>query len=80
MAEQKLLDEKGFVFIDGHSRPYWVAMRYGKPMIAYWHEGQKSWVNLREASQTDIWQMNNLAISDEYAEIYHKQHRAFVGG
>lgn len=80
MAEQNLLDEKGFVFIDGHSRPYWVAMRYGKAMIAYWHEGQKSWVNLREATQIEVWKMEQHKISDEHAEIYHKQHKDFVGG
>ncbi len=71
----RTLDENGFVFIDAKDMPYWIAMRYGKPMMAYWHEGQKSWVNLRQVTQTEIWQMNENAISDELAEIYHTQHR-----
>jgi len=66
------------VFIDGANRPYWIAMRYGKPMIAYWHEAQKSWVNLSEVSQAEIWQMDKLALSDEMAQLYHDHHNEFI--
>jgi hypothetical protein len=80
MTEQNLLDEKGFVFIDDLNRPYWVAMWCDKAMIFYWHEAQKSWVTLREATQIDVWEMEQKKISEEYAEIYHKQHRKFAEG
>lgn len=73
------LDEKGFVFIDGNSRPYWCRMYYNEPWFMYWHEGNKSWVTLRKVTQTEVWQANEMAISDELAEIYHEQHRKFIG-
>ena len=74
----KELDENGFVFLDDNNRPYWIAMRYGEPIIAYWHEGNKSWVNLRKATQSDIWMGNKRALPDDQAEIYHKQHKQFL--
>ncbi len=70
-----MLDEKGFVFIDDKNMPYWVAMRYEKPMLAYWH-ADKRWVNLRELNGGEVMLMNQKAISEEYAEIYHEQHKA----
>ena len=73
------LDEKGFVFIDGNSRPYWCRLWGGVPWFMYWNDSQKSWVTLREVNQTEVWAANEMAISDEMAEIYHKQHREFVG-
>jgi len=69
------LDEKGFVFIDGNNRPFWCCMYHGTPWIMYWNDGQKAWVTLRQVNQTEIWQANEMAIPDDQAEIYHKQHR-----
>lgn len=71
MVLQKL-DEDGFVFIDGNNRPYWCRMYGDKPWWMYWHEGQKSWVTLRQVNQTEVWSANEMAISDEQAEQYHK--------
>ncbi len=74
------LDKKGFVFIDDKDIPYWVAFRYDKPMIAYWHNAQKSWVNLREVSQNEVMFMKQKALPDEQAMIYHNLHAKFCGG
>lgn len=67
----KELDEKGFVFLDDNKKPFWVSMRYNKPMLAYWNDG---WVNLREVSQSEIFKFNQTAVLEEHAEIYHKKH------
>jgi hypothetical protein len=71
------LDEKGFVFIDDNSRPFWCCMYFGNPMYMYWHEAQKSWVTLRVINQVDIWRAYEKKIPDDQAEIYHKQHSEF---
>ena len=76
-SKLSVLDEKGFVVIN--NKPYWFAMRYGKPMIAYWNYGTKTWVNLKEASQTEIDTARKRALSDDQAEMYHKQHRIRCG-
>ena len=45
------LTREGFVSIDDAGRPYWYCLYFDKtPMIMYWHEGQKSWVTLRQAN------------------------------
>jgi hypothetical protein len=74
------LDKRGFVFIDDKDMPYWVAIRYGKPMLAYWHEVQKSWVNLREVTLIEIGFMYQRRLEDELAMYYHKLHANFCGG
>lgn len=78
MALEKL-DEKGFVFIDGNSRPYWCRMYGDAPWFMYWHEAQKSWVTYRQVNQAEVWQAHQMAIPDEHAEMYHKLHRKFIG-
>jgi hypothetical protein len=78
MALEKL-DEKGFVFIDDNSRPYWCRMWGDEPWFMYWNDGQKSWVTLRRANQTDIWMANEKKIPDEQAQIYHDLHEKFIG-
>jgi len=70
----KKLDEKGFVFLDANKKPYWVAIRCGNPMLAYWNND--GWVNLRQINQTQIWQYYQYVISEEEAEIYHKKYLA----
>ncbi len=74
----KTLNEKGFVFIDKNNRPYWCCIYHEIPMFMYWHEGQKSWVTLREVNQTEIWQANEMKIPSWQAEIYHEQHNKFI--
>lgn len=74
------LNEKGFVFIDENKRPYWCRIYSGAPWFMYWHEAQKSWVTLREVSQTEVWQANKMAIPEEQAETYHKRHKEFLSG
>lgn len=71
------LDEKGFVFIDDKNMPYWVAIRYNKPMLAYWHKGQNSWVNLRPINQTEIWIASEKKLSENLANMYHDLHEKF---
>ena len=31
------LDEPGFIFLDGHNRPYLARMYHGVPWLFYWH-------------------------------------------
>ena len=73
-----ILDEKGFVFIDGNNKPFWCRMYGGSPWYMYWHEGQKSWVTLREVNGSEVMVAHESAISNEQAEIYHKQHKEFI--
>jgi hypothetical protein len=75
-----LLDEKGFVFIDDSSRPYWCRMWGGHPWFFYWNEGPKGWVSLRVVSQSDIWLAQQKQISDEQAQLYHDLHNQTFGG
>lgn len=69
-----MLDEKGFVFIDDNNRPFWVAMRFNRPTLLYWH-ADKKWVTLREVTTIEIWEMNDQAIPEHLAEKYHEQHK-----
>lgn len=65
------LTEKGFVFIDDYSKPFFIRMWSGVPWLFYWHPDKK-WVSLRKVSQTEIWQFHEKVLSEEMAEIYHK--------
>lgn len=66
------LDEKGFVFIDVVSRPFYVRIygEKGKPWLFYWHP-DKRWVTLREVNQRDIVNFWPRRISAKEAQIYH---------
>ena len=70
----KKLNEKGFVFIDKNDRPYWCRIYGEKPWFMYWHDGQSSWVTLREVNQMDIFIAYESKISNAQAEIYHNEH------
>lgn len=48
-----VLDERGFVFLDGGGRPYRVCIWGDKPWLFYWHKSNR-WVSYREVSQYDI--------------------------
>ena len=75
----KKLDEKGFVFIDDDSKPFWIRMYFGIPKIMYWNQGQQSWVVLRDATQGDIRHGESRKIPDDQAELYHQMHSRFIG-
>jgi len=77
--ELAILNDKGFVFIDIDSKPYWCRMYDNAPWFLYWNEGQKSWVTLRKVNQTEIWQAYQRVIPKEQAEMYHSSHRKFIG-
>ena len=80
ITQNNLLDEKGFVFIDENNRPYWCRMYYDNPWWMYWHENQKSWVTYRKVTQGEVFACSQMKISEDLAEIYHKQHEKFIGG
>ncbi|QMW06336.1 hypothetical protein [Spirosoma foliorum] len=69
----ELLDEKGFVFLDGGNRPYWIRLWDGEPWLFYWH-ADNSWVSLRKTNQNEIWQASQVRLPDEKAELYHQLH------
>ncbi len=77
MPDDKLLNEKGFVFIDDNNDPYWIAIRNGKPMMAYWNND--GWVNLREVTQTEIFSWCDVKIPEDQAKYYHKKHEENYG-
>jgi hypothetical protein len=78
----KMLDRKGFVFLDDYSRPFWICMMHDKyPMICYWVDGTKTWVTLRAPSTSEIMLANEKALSNEFAQLYHDEHnKTFPGG
>lgn len=75
--KEDLLDEKGFVFLDSASRPYWCCMYHGEPWFMYWHECQKSWVTLRKCSGSEVMLANQKALPEDQANLYHKLHKEF---
>ncbi len=74
----EILDKKGFVFLDGNNRPYWCRMYGDDPWFMYWNEGQKSWVTYRQVNGSEVMIAHENALSEEIAEIYHKQHEEFI--
>ena len=73
----KVLDEKGFVFIN-NEKPYWCTIYCDEPWLMYWHESNKAWVTFRKINQSEIWAANKLKLSDEQAQIYHDLHEKFI--
>lgn len=66
------LDEKGFVFLDDASRPYWCRVWCDNPWLFYWHPDYK-FVSLRQVTQADIFGFpHNL--SEEEQQIYIDKH------
>lgn len=65
----KKLDEKGFVFLDGASRPYHVRMWGDDPWLFYWHADNK-WVSQRIVTQAEVWMFSAKRLSDEKAALY----------
>lgn len=65
------VDEKGFVFLDGFYRPYYVRQFGGDIWMAYWHRDNK-WVTLRKLEANEIPVMRQRALLPELAEAYHK--------
>lgn len=70
--EDKDIDEKGFVFIDDNGNPYRCAMLGGQPWLFYWHNNHKSWVTLREVSQSEI-QNFPRNLSQEQQNMYFRE-------
>jgi hypothetical protein len=80
MSWEKLTRE-GFVFIDDNSRAFWICLMYNKhPMLCYWHEGQKSWVTLREPQMQEMMLASDKRLSPELAQLYHDIHNKNQGG
>jgi hypothetical protein len=68
MTDNKLLDEKGFVFLDDNNRPYKCCMWGDGPWLFYWH-ADGHWVSLKPVSQFQVWHFpHNL--TDEQQEMY----------
>lgn len=40
----------------------------------YWHEAQKNWVSLRKITRFEARVLEQVAIPQEHADIYHRQH------
>ena len=76
MSDMEPLDEKGFVFLDAHSRPYQCRMWGERAWLFYWH-ADNHWVSLRPVTQMEIWQFpRNL--SQKHQDIYHKMHNEWA--
>lgn len=69
----KTLDERGFVFIDENSRPFWVCLYEETPFMFYWHPDGK-WVTYRQVSQGDVWQFSHKKLTNDQADLYHQHH------
>lgn len=69
--ELEQLDEKGFVFLDDNTKPFWIRMWGGEPWCFRWNPDNK-WVSQRRVNQMEIWLANEKRIPDEAAELYHK--------
>lgn len=67
----------GFVFITSDGKPMFYDRK--SKWLSYWHEGQKSWVTHSDTSRQDISELESHKIPDDQAELYHKQHRDFMG-
>lgn len=72
------IDEKGFVFIDGKNKPYWVAKWGDSIWLFYWHtEGH--WTSLRPIKKgPELLQMLGLSIEKELANLYHEKHKGYM--
>lgn len=68
----KQLDEKGFVFVDGASRPFHVRMWNGEPWLFYWHP-DKRWVSQRIVTQTEVWAFAKKRLPEEQAALYFSE-------
>jgi hypothetical protein len=73
---RKMLDEKGYVFLDDAVRPYHVRMWGGAPWLFYWHV-DNHWVSLRQVDQTYVWQTIERALPDDQAELYHRMNAEY---
>lgn len=62
------LDEKGFVFLDHLSRPFWCRMYGDEPWFMYWHANQ-CWVTLRKCTQTEVWNANQKKLARDTANM-----------
>ncbi len=65
-----VLDEKGYVFIDGNNNPFHVKIWCDDPWLFYWHPDKK-WVSIRRLNGPDVMIMGQNKISESEAKIYH---------
>lgn len=72
------LDEKGFVFLDGHNRPYLARMYHSVPWLFYWHV-ENHWVTLRRLTQADLWTLPHNLIQKQQ-DIYHRLNLNWMQG
>ena len=70
---KKILDEKGFIFLDVENRPYLCRIWEGEPWLFYWH-CENHWVSYRKVNQNDI-DLFPRNLTKEEQEIYHELHR-----
>lgn len=65
----KVLDEKGFVFLDDNSRPFLVRMLGKRAWLYYWHPNNE-WVTLRPVTQVEVFEYSKKKLSEEQARFY----------
>ncbi len=66
------LDDRGLVFLDDNSRPFWCRTWGGEPWLFCLSADQK-WVSLRKVNQADV-----LGMPDNLTEKEQDMYRDFV--
>lgn len=74
------LDERGFIFLDANSQPYWCRIWGGAPWLFYLDSGNM-WVSVRRVTQMDIWSYpHNLSENQQniYRQAWERKARALM--